>query len=418
MLGGCDIPYLSKSSRLTRPAFRGSSLLQRVAHHRVGLRFLARDHAVLVGVEARERLTPLRPAEALPAPGSGAGLARLRRRRRFARRPRRTPASRRRRRELSRLSNVVMAAPREFSGDGSRGSPFATSLPRTDGVPFPMRRVVSQAVALRILARNDVDSAAADGRCDPQCSDSVGRTSAQVAVDEMQRAIGARGELGIVRDDHEAVPTARLSSSIRSNTCARGAAVEVAGRLVGEHAARLRDERARERDALALAARELAGQVLERDAPRPTRSSIASRRARAPRPAASRRIDERHRDVLQRGEFRQQMMELVDEAERAVAHARRARLPTASRTARRRRCTSPAVGASRPPSRCSSVLLPEPDAPTIATRSPRATARSTPSSTGTSSGPLRRSCASPRHSSTGDPRGAGALTHSAAPRPD
>src|SRR6266540_6815119 len=51
--------------------------------------------------------------------------------------------------------------------------------------------------------------------------------------------------------------------------------------------------------------------------------------------------------------------------------------------------TSPAVGSSRPPSKWSSVLLPDPEAPTIATVSPAATSRSMPSSTGTSSGPVR-----------------------------
>ena len=40
------------------------------------------------------------------------------------------------------------------------------------------------------------------------------------------------------------------------------------------------------------------------------------------------------------------------------------------RTATPSTLTSPAVGVSSPPSRCSSVLLPEPDAPTIAMRSP------------------------------------------------
>jgi ABC-type multidrug transport system ATPase subunit len=46
------------------------------------------------------------------------------------------------------------------------------------------------------------------------------------------------------------------------------------------------------------------------------------------------------------------------------------------------------LGTSSPPRRCSSVLLPEPDAPTIATRSPGITCKSTPISTGTSSGPV------------------------------
>src|SRR5882724_419548 len=69
--------------------------------------------------------------------------------------------------------------------------------------------------------------------------------------------------------------------------------------------------------------------------------------------------------------------------------------------------TSPADGASSPPSRCKSVLLPEPDAPTIATRSPARTSRSTPSSTGTSSGPLRYVLRRPRHPRAGgDPAAA------------
>src|SRR6188768_3561865 len=63
--------------------------------------------------------------------------------------------------------------------------------------------------------------------------------------------------------------------------------------------------------------------------------------------------------------------------------------------------TSPAVGRSSPPSRCSNVLLPDPDAPTIATRSPTATSRSMPSSTGTSSGPLRYVLRRSRHATTG-----------------
>src|SRR5439155_14421187 len=62
--------------------------------------------------------------------------------------------------------------------------------------------------------------------------------------------------------------------------------------------------------------------------------------------------------------------------------------------------TSPADGASKPPSRCSKVLLPDPEAPTTATRSPAPTSKSTPISTGTSSGPLRYVLRRPRHPST------------------
>src|SRR4029079_13013585 len=49
--------------------------------------------------------------------------------------------------------------------------------------------------------------------------------------------------------------------------------------------------------------------------------------------------------------------------------------------------TVPPVGASSPPSRCSKVLFPEPEAPTMATVSPAWTCRSTPRNTSTSRPP-------------------------------
>src|SRR6218665_3419610 len=57
----------------------------------------------------------------------------------------------------------------------------------------------------------------------------------------------------------------------------------------------------------------------------------------------------------------------------------------------------PEVGASSPPSRCSSVLLPEPDAPTMATVSPACTLKSTPCSTVTSSAPSTKRLTRPWH---------------------
>src|SRR6516162_6622049 len=72
--------------------------------------------------------------------------------------------------------------------------------------------------------------------------------------------------------------------------------------------------------------------------------------------------------------------------------------------------TLPPVGASSPPRRWSSVLLPLPDAPTIAMRSPRAMASSTPSRTGTCSGPVTYVFLRPWHSSTAvDDGAAGSL---------
>ena len=83
----------------------------------------------------------------------------------------------------------------------------------------------------------------------------------------------------------------------------------------------------------------------------PPDAAAASRRSRAPRtPSAGDGTGTRSRAPRCAG---------------ARARRRRATLIGRPRTS-----TSPAVGSSRPPSRWSSVLLPEPDAPTIATTSP------------------------------------------------
>src|SRR5580692_9087128 len=52
--------------------------------------------------------------------------------------------------------------------------------------------------------------------------------------------------------------------------------------------------------------------------------------------------------------------------------------------------TFPELGRSSPPSICSSVVLPEPEAPTIARRSPEAICRLAPASTCRISGPCRK----------------------------
>src|SRR4029077_1123435 len=62
--------------------------------------------------------------------------------------------------------------------------------------------------------------------------------------------------------------------------------------------------------------------------------------------------------------------------------------------------TTPALGRSRPPRICSSVVLPDPEAPTIATRSPIVTERLTPSSTCSSVGPWRKLLCTSRALST------------------
>ena len=113
------------------------------------------------------------------------------------------------------------------------------------------------------------------------------------------------------------MPRRRVRSSISANTRVGAAAVEVAGRLVGEHAVGRAGERARDRDALALAARELRRPVLQPRAEADLAEHVGGARARLGGGEAA--DAQRHRDVVERGELGQQMVELVDEAEMAVA---------------------------------------------------------------------------------------------------
>src|SRR5207249_3976457 len=99
-----------------------------------------------------------------------------------------------------------------------------------------------------------------------------------------------------------------------------GVRIEVAGRLVGQHDARLVDQRARDRHPLPLAAGQLGRAVpaagAEADALERVRSTAA---ALAPRYAA---IAERQLDVLERREPRQQVEALEDEADLSSAQRR------------------------------------------------------------------------------------------------
>ena len=96
------------------------------------------------------------------------------------------------------------------------------------------------------------------------------------------------------------------------------ARVEVARRLVGEQSAGSRDERARDRDALLLAAGELARLVVEAVAEPDALERGGGQRARVALPAAA-VVEQRQLDVLQRARARQQVEALEDEAELLVA---------------------------------------------------------------------------------------------------
>ncbi len=83
-----------------------------------------------------------------------------------------------------------------------------------------------------------------------------------LAVDQEHDPVRVRGDARIVGDDHDrATELVDRAAQKLEHLGGRGR-VEVAGRLVGEDDCRLRDQGARDRDALLLAARELGGAVL------------------------------------------------------------------------------------------------------------------------------------------------------------
>ena len=135
------------------------------------------------------------------------------------------------------------------------------------------------------------------------------------------------------------------------------------------------DERARDGDALQFAAGELARHARAAIAPGRPRPSIAATRASASVRAAEQR--ERQRDVLRDRQVGQHVERLEHEADRARGGTRQ-RVVVESRPARLPSTTIvPASARSRPAIRLSSVDLPTPDSPRIATSSPRATSSDT-----------------------------------------
>ena len=142
---------------------------------------------------------------------------------------------------------------------------------------------------------------------------SVGRSVAQstvtarsvcaaddAAVAKRDRHVGDRGDLGIVGDEDERRPARAVDLEQQVDDVAAGRAVEVAGRLVGQQDRRVVGERARDRDALLLAARELRRIVMaaiRRGPTSPSSASRAPRRARRRRRSRSARARSRTRSA-------------------------------------------------------------------------------------------------------------------------
>src|SRR5688572_14224758 len=151
----------------------------------------------------------------------------------------------------------------------------------------------------------------------------VSRMAHDETVTKLDRSPGAPGNRPLVRDQHEGVAGAMQVLEQRKDLRA-GTAVEVSGRLIGQQQLRAGHERARNGEALALAAgklgRAMAGAVAE---PHPLERFP---RTAVPLGSADARIDERHLDVSQRALPRQQGKCLEHEADLAIPDFRQLKL--------------------------------------------------------------------------------------------
>ena len=186
--------------------------------------------------------------------------------------------------------------------------------------------------------------------------------------------VGHRGQLRIVRDEHDRRLAGAVDVEQQIDDRVPGRAVEVAGRLVGQQDRRVVGERARDRHALLLAARELRRIVMARGrAARPRPAGVVARAAGV-RHAGNLH---RHEHVLERGQRRQQVEELEDEPDaRAAQPGQRVLVERRDVDAVEDRCC-PVEGASSPASSPSSVDLPLPgragdrdDTPAVDARDP------------------------------------------------
>ena len=142
-----------------------------------------------------------------------------------------------------------------------------------------------------------------------------GRVVHDPAVAQHDHAVADRRGVGVVGDHHDRLVELVDGLAKEVEHLGAGAGVEVAGRLVGEDDRRARDERARDRDALLLAARELGGPmraaVVEADGVDQVIDPLVVDVAAGDR--------ERQDDVLLRRQDGQQVEGLEDEADLLAA---------------------------------------------------------------------------------------------------
>ncbi len=133
----------------------------------------------------------------------------------------------------------------------------------------------------------------------------------QHPVHQPQTLLHATCQFEIVSDDDEAGAQLLVELLHQIKQVFRTVAIQIAGWLVRQHTGRIRHQRARNRSALALAAGQLGGQM-----PDAMRESHFGKHRGGNRfcvIAFHAAYQQRHRDIFKGGEFRQQVVKLIDE---------------------------------------------------------------------------------------------------------
>ena len=226
------------------------------------------------------------------------------------------------------------------------------------------------------------------------------RVGDDVPVEHLDPPGHAGGDVPVVGDDHDGGPGGVAARRAGPGWTAPVALVEVAGRLVGEHdrragrrgPGRWRPAGARRRTA-GWGGR--AGACRQADPSERVERPAAAARPAGPRRRAARRPRCRGRSGARPGRTAGTRSRSGSPAARPAPG--RSGRPTSRPVTR----TVPVLGRSRVPIRCSRVVLPDPDGPTMATSSPSVTAKLTPRSAVHRRLGLGRSWSPPSSSSTG-----------------
>ena len=210
---------------------------------------------------------------------------------------------------LNRSSNEALMVSVKMNVPATNATPITTAKPvRT----VRSLRANSPRRAIRVIyATCFIRSSSAS-------ADSADAVVHDAAVAQHDDAVGGGRRARVVRDHDDRLAELVDCAAQHVEHVGGRLGVEVAGRLVGEHHGRTRDQRAGDRDALLLAARQLGGPV---------------RQAVAQADGVDHRVEplvvdggagerQRERDVLPRGQHRDEVVRLEDEAE-LVAPQRR-----------------------------------------------------------------------------------------------